>query len=137
MDFEAIYNPPEFHKLITLTEMEALRHNIDANIILVRAFLGGWDSNQVNLLKKAIDKLMEKYGPLGFEIIYERYNNDVVRNQLKWSFTDLFTYLLAADIHLIPTHCHQGNISKGGTDSWNMQNIFKTLQEPYVKDAKT
>ena len=131
MDLDAIYNPSEFHKLITLTEMEALRHNIDVNIILIRAFLGGWDSNQVRILQQAIDKLMAKYGPLGFEIIYEKYNNDVVRNQLKWSVTDLFTYLIAADIHLIPTHCHQGNIAKGGTDTWNMPNILENYQRLY------
>ena len=131
MDLDAIFNPPEFHRLVTITEMDALRHNSNKNVVLIRAFLGGWDSNQVGFLQKAIDRLIIKYGLLKYNIIYEKYNNDIVRNELKWSVTDLFTYLIAADIHLIPTHCHQGNIAKGGTDTWNMANILSNYERLY------
>jgi hypothetical protein len=131
MDLASIYNPPDFGKLLMISEMDALRHNIDSNIILIRAFHGGWDANQVGILQKAMARIIAKYGPLGFRVIYEKYNNDIVRNQLRWNVTDLFTYLIAADIHLIPTHCHQGNISKGGTDTWNMANLLSNYERLY------
>jgi hypothetical protein len=41
--------------------------------------------------------------------------------------TDTFTALLAADIHILPTHFHQGMVAKGGTDTWNMENIVKNI----------
>ena len=63
MDLDAIYNPSDYHKLINLTEIEALRQNIDVNIVLIRAFLGGWDSNQVGILQQAIDKLVKNIPP--------------------------------------------------------------------------
>ena len=82
---------------------------------------------QVGILQKAIDRLIVKYGSLSFEIIYEKYTNDIVRNQLKWSVTDLFTHLVAADIHLIPTHCHQGNLAKGGNGIMEYEKYFIKL----------
>jgi hypothetical protein len=133
MDLNAIYSPSDFHKLITLAEIDALRHNVDRNIVLIRAFVGGWDGNQVQLLQDAINDIIKKYGRLGLTIVYEKYTNDYchVRNTLKWSVTDLFTCLTAADIHLVPTHCHQGNIAKGGTDTWNMPNILANYGRLY------
>ena len=131
VDMASIYDKPDFRKLVMMSEIDALRHNIDYNIILIRAFHGGWDANQVGILQKAMARIIQKYGPLGFQVIYEKYNNDIVRNQLKWNVTDLFTHLIAADIHLIPTHCHQGNISKGGTDTWNMENLISNYERLY------
>ena len=34
----SIYDKPDFRKLVMMSEIDALRHNIDYNIILIRAF---------------------------------------------------------------------------------------------------
>ena len=124
MDFEAIYNPPEYHKIFTLAEIEALKENTDPSTILIRAFVGGWRGAQSDPLEVAIGKLRDKYGPLGYTIIFEMLTNDEVRNKLKWDSTQLFSGLLAADIHMVTTHTNQGMLAKGGNDSWNMEALL-------------
>ena len=38
VDMASIYDKPDFGKLVMMSEIDALRHNIDYNIILIRAF---------------------------------------------------------------------------------------------------
>jgi hypothetical protein len=128
MDTDAYFDPPDFHKIFTMAEIEALRENTDPNTILIRAFVGGWKGKQSEPIEMAVDDLRKKYGPLGYTILLELLTNDIVRNDLKWGPTELFTGLLAADIHLVPTHSHQGMLSKGGTDSWNMGSILQNYE---------
>lgn len=125
MDLDAIYDVPVFHQLTTLPELEALRENNDPKKILIYAFLGGHRAGQSDPLDVAISQARRRYHLLGYTIEYETFSNDKVRNKLKWSVTQLFTKLMSADIHLLPTHCHQGNISLGGTDTWNIPNILE------------
>ena len=78
-------------------------------------------------LEVAIDQLRKRYLLLGYTIQYKAFSNDDVRNVHGWNATELFTKLLSADIHLLPTHCHQGMISLGGTavmGTWNIANIL-------------
>jgi hypothetical protein len=125
MDLEAIYNVPEFHKIHTFAEFEALRENTDPQKnILIYAFTGGWLASQADSLEVAVGQLRKRYLLLGYTIQFEKFSNDTVRNIHGWNATQLFTKLLSADIHVLPTHCHQGMVSMGGTDSWNMSNIL-------------
>jgi hypothetical protein len=126
MDLEAIYDVPEFHKLVTLPEFDALRENTNPSAnILIYAFTGGWRAAQKDSLEVAIDQLRKRYLLLGYTIQYKGFSNDDVRNVHGWNATELFTKLLSADIHLLPTHCHQGMISLGGTATWNIANILE------------
>ena len=127
MDLEAIYNPPEFVRLFQLPEMKALRDNKNPNIVLIRAFVGGSGGVQVEPLELAVERLIIKYNSRNITIIFEKYTNDKVRNVLKWSPSDLFSALIAADIHVVSTHIHQGMLTKGGTGAWCMENILKNI----------
>lgn len=128
MDFNAIIDPPECAKNVDIPEIVALRANKDPNAILITAFVGGWDSNAIIPLEEAIGKLREMYRVRGIHILWEQLTNDIVRNQLKINCSQLFTKLISADIHLLPTHLNQGMLGKGGTDSWNMSNILTNYE---------
>ena len=91
VDMASIYDQPDFEKLVMMSEIDALRHNIDYNIILIRAFHGGWDANQVGILQKAIARIIQKYGPLGFQVIYEKYNN-LKKYKYKYKFNRMIVY---------------------------------------------
>ena len=67
---------------------------------------------QKESLEVAIDQLRKRYLLLEYTIQYESFSNDDVRNVHRWNTSQLFTKLLSADIHLLPTHCHQGMISQ-------------------------
>ena len=127
MDLTAIYDPPEFVKIFELAELEAIRENRDPTTVLIRAFTGGNAGQQSCPVSLAIDELIVKYGRRGIKILFDNFTNDLVRNVYKMNCTETFTALLAADIHLLPTHCHQGMLTKGGTDSWNMENINRNV----------
>ena len=107
--------------------MEALRDNKDPNIVLIRGFVGGSGSEQRDSLEKALQRLIIKYKSRNITILWEKYTNDYVRNILKWAPCDLFTALIAADIHVVSTHVHQGMLAKGGTGTWCMENILKSI----------
>jgi hypothetical protein len=100
-------------------EISALRENKNLRIILVRAFVVRWVYQQCEPFLTALAELKKKYKDLGYAISIEFLNNDQVRTALKWTVTELFDWLLAADVHLVPTHIHQGNVGKGGSDTWN------------------
>jgi hypothetical protein len=127
MDLDTIFsnlNPENIDSIAAIAEIDALCENRDSNTVLIRAFVGGWNPQQAQPFDDALEKLALKYKPLGKTIIYEWLNNDSVRTKLRWTCTELFTWLLGSDIHFLPTHVHQGMIAKGGTDSWNVSNIL-------------
>jgi hypothetical protein len=128
MDLSAIHDPPEFVKIFQLAEMEAIRANKDPSTVLIRGFCGGKDGQQKDVVSEAIKELAVSYRERGIHIIFEEFNNDLVRNGYKWNATQTFTALLSADIHILPTHFHQGMLAKGGTDTWNMTNISKNIE---------
>jgi hypothetical protein len=127
MDLSAIFEPPEFIKVFHLAELEAIRENRNLTTVLIKAFTGGHQGQQKTPVTLAVDKLMVKYGRRGITIQFIEFTNDLVRNILKINCTETFTALLSADIHILPTHCHQGMLAKGGTDTWNMENILKNI----------
>ena len=128
MDLSAIHDPPEFVKIIQLAEMEAIRENKNPAAVLIRGFTGGKDGQQKNVVTEAIQELAVDYSLRGIHILFEEFTNDSVRNEYKWNATQTFTALLSADIHILPTHFHQGMLAKGGTDTWNMSNIIKNIE---------
>jgi len=127
MDLSAIYDPPEFVKVFHLAELEAIRENKNLTAILIKAFTGGHIGQQTSPVSLAVESLIVKYSRRGITIFFVDYTNDLVRNVLKMNCTETFTALLAADIHIVPTHFHQGMLTKGGTDTWNMENIIRNI----------
>ena len=107
MDLSALESQ-EFNDFITRCEIEASKANTDRNLVSIRAFVGGERGEQSLALDEAIKRLCIKYHRLGITIIFEAFTNDIVRTKLRWSATELFNNLLAADIHIVPTHCHRG-----------------------------
>ena len=53
----------------------------------------------------------------------------MVKYKYHWTCHQLFDHLLAADIHIISTHLHQGMMAKGGGQgTWHMTNILNNMQ---------
>ena len=127
MDLSAIYEPPEFVKIYHLAELEAIRENQNLTAILIKAFVGGSQGQQASAVSLAVQRLQVKYGRRGIQIYFTEFTNDLVRNVLRMNCTETFTALLAADIHILPTHFHQGMLAKGGMDTWNMQSIIRNI----------
>jgi hypothetical protein len=83
--------------------------------ILIRAFLGGSDGNQVQPFNSAISTIAAKHP----EIILETL--DV--NQVKKLFSSpdqLIDWLIQSDIHFILSHLHQGLSQL----NWSMTNLY-------------
>jgi hypothetical protein len=128
MDLKAIFDPPSFVGLLDAAEMEALLDNTDPKTVVIKSFSGGSDGEQKSVLSLAVEALIAKYKIRGINIVFVEFTNDLIRNVLNWNCTETFTALLAADIHILPTHFHQGMLAKGGTDTWNMENILTNIQ---------
>jgi hypothetical protein len=127
MDLKTIFDPPEFAEIFHLAELEAIRENKNLTTILIKSFSGGHDGEQKSLVSQAVKELIVKYERRGITIVFIEFTNDLIRNVLRMNCTETFTALLAADIHILPTHFHQGMVAKGGTDTWNMENIIKNI----------
>ena len=65
------------------------------------------------------------YAAQNITITSEMFINDVVKNVLKWSPTEMTDKILEADAHIMATHFTEGNIAK--TASWNVPNILSNL----------
>jgi hypothetical protein len=128
MDLKAIFDPPCSVELLDSAVMEALRENSDPKTVVIKSFSGGSDGQQKSVLSLVIESLIVKYKTRGITIVFIEFTNDLIRNVLRLNCTDTFTALLAADIHIIPTHLHQGMLAKGGTDTWNMENILQNIE---------
>ena len=79
-------------------------------------------ANRAELIEHGILKVFKEFSSRSYLIKIENFTNDRVKNVLRWSVSDLIDSLLAADIHIIRTHVHQGNIAQ--TENWNMDNIL-------------
>ena len=104
----------------SLKAIRVNRHSIDSKVVILRSFVGA--SRQREQFEKAISQAAkELLAEHGVTLNYTIIDNNHVKNELKWSVTKLFDWLLEADIHLVPCHVHQGSLGK--TSSWNMENI--------------
>jgi hypothetical protein len=128
MDLNAIFHPPSSFNFLDAAVMEALRENTDPKTVVIKSFSGGSDGEQKSVVSLVVEELIAKYKIRGITIMFIEFTNDLIRNVLKWNCTETFTSLLAADIHILPTHFHQGMLCKGGTDTWNMENIIQNIQ---------
>lgn len=109
-------------------KIDAMRENRDPKQILVRAFVGGHNGEQSTPLTRAFVRVADIYKARNIKLVLQKFTNDIVRNKYHWTCRELFDHLLAADIHLLPTHLHQGMLALGGTDTWNTINILQNLE---------
>ena len=111
---------------------EGLRSNKDPKVVLIHAFLGAVFGEQQTPLSVALDEVKVHYiESRGIKLAIRALTNDYVKNKLHWTCTELFTWLLSADIHLLPTHLHQGMMGLGGLEvdgTWNIPNILKNFE---------
>ena len=108
-----------------------LRENNDPKVVLIHTFIGAVFGEQQTPLSVALDHVRAHYLRSGIQLTIRILTNDYVRNKLRWTCTELFTWLLSADIHLLPTHLHQGMMGLGGLEvdgTWNIPNILKNFE---------
>ena len=108
--------------------LDAIRENRDPRKVLIRSFVGGSQGEQGSPLLCAFYRIRSDYERRGITLVYEEFTNSIVRNDYHWTCREFFNHLLAADIHLIPTHLHQGMLALGGSDTWNMFDILEEFQ---------
>ena len=108
--------------------VRALQTKRSPKEILIRAFIGGKNSEQGTPLTDAYKAVAERYAARGITVVLQEFTNDLVKHKYHWTCRELFNALLAADIHLLPTHMHQGMLALGGTDSYNIGNILDCIE---------
>ena len=130
MDVSA-FDSSNFDVFLSRCINNELRENKDPKKVLIRIFMGPEGGEQQTPLSVALDEVVKHYhNTMGIKIIYQTFTNDTVRNKYRWTCTQLFDALLAADIHIIPTHLHQGMMGLGGLEvngTWNIPNILNNL----------
>ena len=111
---------------------QGLRENKDPTVVRIHAFIGAEFGEQQTPLSVALGEVKVHYlQTKGIKLTIHTLTNDYVKNILHWTCTELFTWLLSADIHLLPTHLHQGMMNLGGLEvdgTWNIPNILKNLE---------
>jgi hypothetical protein len=122
------FDSEDINVFLARVKIDALRENKDVKRVLIRAFLGGNNGEQSTPLKRAYINVYKIYKRQGVELVLQTFTNDLVRNKYHWSCTQLFDYLVSADIHLLPTHLHQGMLALGGSDTWNTLNILRNME---------
>jgi len=109
-----------------MDQIEGLRVS-RGSVVTMIIFIGAKGAQQERVLRVAMALLQKKlYKEKQIVLEIEYLNQDKVKNINKWdpeAFTD---YLLSFDIHICPTHPHQGNVGK--TPAWNIRNIYRHVE---------
>jgi hypothetical protein len=109
-----------FDSVIAIESIKRLAVNRDRTVVLLRVFLGA--TRQLEPFQRGISEAKkELLHESNIRLQVEIFDQDYVKNDLKWTVTQLIDWLLAADVHLVPCHIHEGNLGK--TPSWNVENI--------------
>jgi hypothetical protein len=122
------FDSDNINVFLARVQIDALRENKDPRKVLIRAFLGGVGGEQTGPLNRAYLRVHEAYIARGIKLVLQTFHNDMVKRTYHWTCTELFDHLIAADIHLLPTHLHQGMMALGGTDTWNILNILRNIE---------
>ena len=123
MDLDALLRTDEESKFY-LELVEKLRANTRGSLVTMIVFTGAAGAAQEGLVRSSL-KLLKKNIFKSRQIVLEIsfLNQDTVKNINKWGPEELTDYLLTFDIHICPTHPHQGNIGKNR--AWNVANIYR------------
>ncbi len=122
MDF-SIYNRTDFESKLKLLNAEAIIENKNLFVVTMCAFKGAKDARQLEPFESAISAVTKKYAKKGITINYDSFDNDKMRSELRYSPSAAVDRMLRADIHLLPTHFHQGNLQGDIRPDWNMYSI--------------
>ena len=95
-----------FSRMITFRSKHCLRK--DASQITIRVLTGGWDSTQTGPFSSALISSRSYFDISGSTTPTVEYLSTDRAKQLKWGITEIVDWLLAADIHYILNHVHQG-----------------------------
>lgn len=121
----SIYYRWDTASLVQVQLMRALRVNKNPNVILIRAFSGAHEGRSSEPFFTAIRRATQTFRERNITLEVEIYSNDRIKNVLRWSPGELVDRLLEADMHLLATHLHEGNI--GRTIEWNIPNILANI----------
>jgi hypothetical protein len=95
------------------------------SMVTMIVFTGGSGAAQESLVRRALnDLVLDLRGKrlINLEVTY--LNQDTVKNIYKWGPAELTDHMLTFDIHICPTHPHQGNIGNKKPE-WNVNNIYR------------
>ena len=120
----------DINEFLAQVQIKALKENHDPRKVLIRAFIGSHTGGENGTpLAKAYARVARQYKTHhNITITFEEFTNDMVKYKYHWTCHNFFDHLLAADIHIISTHLHQGLIAKGGLGTWHMLNILNNIQ---------
>jgi len=118
----------DVNRLLAEIGIEALRVQRDPKVVLITAFFGGEFGEQSTPVTDAFTIVSENFKSRGVTLVLHEFTNSIVKYKYHWTCRELFNALIAADIHLLPTHLHQGMLALGGTDSYNITNILDNIE---------
>ena len=118
----------DVNRLLAEIGMEAIRAKRDPKVVLITAFVGGEFGEQSTPISEAFEIVSENFKSRGVKLVLHEFTNGIVKSKYHWTCRELFNALISADIHLLPTHLHQGMLALGGTDSYNITNILDNLE---------
>jgi hypothetical protein len=112
---------------LDIATINALKINHDSTKILCRVFIGRWNDHQTESLDRVFGELITKYKHLGYDILFEKYTNDMIFKS-NWNPADTSNALISADIHFLPTLLHENCLARGQSDLWTIENVKSSIQ---------
>jgi hypothetical protein len=124
MDLSVFYKK-DWRTKQKIRSVQSLLYNKNPNVISIVAFTGAGSYRQAEPFSAAIASITEFYRSKEIKINYQELTNTLVK-ELEWTTTETFDCMISADLHAIPTHFHQGNLT-ACRSSFNIYNINKNL----------
>ena len=98
----------DFETYLKLNEIESMRINKDPSVVKIFVLSGAKASRQLYQMKSAAAISIAKFAKQNIRLDFEYLNHDTIFSVLKWTPWEVINYALKSDIHIIPTHLHQG-----------------------------
>ena len=118
-DFES-----EFYREINNVG-NSLRSGSPGSLVTMIVFTGGSGAAQEYLVRNALNDLVANLRvQRQINLVVTFLSQDTVKNMYKWGPEELADHILTFDIHICPTHPHQGNIGNRKLE-WNVNNIYR------------
>lgn len=127
MDLDILDNN-DLEAIAALAEVAALKRNKKKNVVTIAVLVGGKNARQYHIIKSTLGHITNHFRELDIKIKTDYISNDIIFKN-KWSPHTLFDKLLSYDIHIIPTHGHQGTIARRGENNhlWTADNYVDNL----------
>ena len=127
----SVYDRIDIPSRIQLERLSSIKINQNRapNEVKIAILYGAKNARQSQAVLHAVN-LAKKYFFDNYEVKLDTDDiiNDDIFNEHHWKPWDLFKHITKSDIHIIPTHGHQGTIGRGlNGDAWTVHAYFHAM----------